>query len=449
MKIRIFWVIKKAEIVCPLKTGVSVYASLGYYLQKNRYLCVLFLHFELHMKFTEFNLNDQLLEAISYMNFDDATPIQEKAIPEIINRKDLIACAQTGTGKTAAFILPVLNELSEFKETAVHTLIIVPTRELALQIDQQIQGFSYFVHVSSCPVYGGGDGADFEVERKALLGNAEIIVATPGKLISHLKMGYVKFEKIKHLILDEADKMLDMGFYEDIQKIISYIPKQRQTLMFSATMPPKIRTLASQILKNPKEISLELSKPAEGVLQASYLVFEKQKTALIKHLIVNKPEYDSILIFTSTKSKISEIVRGLKGNDFSIEGISSDLEQQEREEVLSRFRSRKTRVLVATDVISRGIDIKDINLVINYDVPHDAEDYVHRVGRTARAKTTGIAITLISESDMQKFKRIEDLIESNIIKLPTPPEIGESPVWNPKPIFKYKKPRFKGKGKRK
>lgn len=401
------------------------------------------------MKFTEFNLNDQLLEAISYMDFDEATPIQEMAIPEIIQENDLIACAQTGTGKTAAFILPILNKLSGIKGTSINTLIIVPTRELALQIDQQIQGFSYFVPVSSCPVYGGGDGNDFEMERKALLGNAEIIVATPGKLISHLQMGYVKFEEIKHLILDEADKMLDMGFYEDIQKIISYIPKERQTLMFSATMPPKIRTLASQILKNPKEISIELSKPAEGVLQASYLVFEKQKTALIKYLILNKPDYDSILIFTSTKSKVFEIVRGLRAKDYSIEGISSDLEQKDREEVLSRFRSKRTRVLVATDVISRGIDIKDINLIINYDVPQDAEDYVHRVGRTARAKTTGVALTLINEDDMYKFKRIEDLIDREIIKIPTPPEIGESPAWNPQPVRKYKKPRYKGKGKRK
>lgn len=399
------------------------------------------------MKFTDFNLNENVLEAISYMGFDEATPIQEMAIPEIMNEKDLIACAQTGTGKTAAFILPILDKLAGTQGTSVNTLIIVPTRELALQIDQQIQGFSYFVSVSSCPVYGGGDGNDFEVERKALLGNADIIVATPGKLISHLKMGYVKFNEIKHLILDEADKMLDMGFYDDIQKIISFIPKERQTLMFSATMPPKIRTLASQILKDPKEISIELSKPAEGVLQASYLVFDANKITLIKSLITDKPEYDSILVFTSTKSKVFEIVRGLRSKDHYIEGISSDLEQQEREEVLSRFRSKQTRILVATDVISRGIDIKDINLVINYDVPADAEDYVHRVGRTARANTTGVAITLINENDMQRFDKIEKLIDREIIKIPTPIEIGESPVWNPKPVRKYKKPRYKGKRK--
>ncbi|MBI9054364.1 MAG: DEAD/DEAH box helicase [Bacteroidales bacterium] len=400
------------------------------------------------MKFTEFNLDEQLLEAISYMGFDTATPIQEKSIPEIMKEKDLIACAQTGTGKTAAFILPILNKLSQANYKSVNTLIIVPTRELALQIDQQIQGFSYFVPVSSLPVYGGGDGSDFETERKALSGNTDIIVATPGKLLSHLKMGYVKFENIKHLILDEADKMLDMGFSEDIKKIISFIPKKRQTLMFSATMPPKIRTLANEILHAPEEISIELSKPAEGVLQAAYLVYDTQKTDIIKKLIADKPDYDSILIFTSTKSKVSEIARGMKGQGYSVEGISSDLEQQQREDVLSRFRSKRTRVLVATDVISRGIDIKDINLIINYDVPMDAEDYVHRVGRTARANTTGVALTLINENDMQRFKRIEDLIEREIIKMPVPAEMGESPKWNPKPAFKNKR-KFKSKSKRK
>ena len=394
------------------------------------------------MKFTEFKLNEQLLEAISYMGFDEATPVQAKAIPEITNDNDLIACAQTGTGKTAAFVLPVLDKLSKEEQTSVKTLIIVPTRELAIQIDQEIQGFSYFTDINSRPVYGGGDGQDYETERNALLGNADIIVATPGKLILHLKMGYVKFDDIKYLILDEADRMLDMGFYDDIMKIVSYLPKKRQTLMFSATMPPKIRTLANQILKDPAEINIELSKPAEGILQAGYLVYEEQKSALISHLIRDKQEYESILIFTSTKSNVSKIVRKLKGNDFSIEGISSDLEQREREEVLSRFRSRRTRVLVATDVISRGIDIKDIHLIINYDVPGDAEDYVHRVGRTARAEATGVAITLINEDDMIRFQRIEKLIESKIIKLPVPPDIGQSPEWKTSPRQKPKKKRY-------
>jgi superfamily II DNA/RNA helicase len=397
------------------------------------------------MKFTEFKLNEQLLEAISYMGFDEATPVQAKAIPEITDGNDLIACAQTGTGKTAAFVLPVLDKLSKEAQTSVKTLIIVPTRELAIQIDQEIQGFSYFTDINSRPVYGGGDGQDYETERNALLGNADIVVATPGKLLLHLKMGYVKFDDIKYLILDEADRMLDMGFYDDIMNIVSYLPKKRQTLMFSATMPPKIRTLANQILKNPAEINIELSKPAEGILQAGYLVYEEQKSALISHLIKDKQEYESILIFTSTKNNVSKIVRNLKKDDFSVEGISSDLEQREREEVLSRFRSRRTRVLIATDVISRGIDIKDIHLIINYDVPGDAEDYVHRVGRTARAEATGVALTLVNENDMIRFKRIEELIEVEIIKLPVPPEIGQSPEWKTKP---RRKPQKKGYKKR-
>ncbi|MGE0089613.1 MAG: DEAD/DEAH box helicase [Bacteroidales bacterium] len=371
------------------------------------------------------------MEAISYMGFDNATPIQEQAIPSILEGRDLIACAQTGTGKTAAYVLPVLHKISLKKHSGIKILIIVPTRELALQIDQQIQGFSYFVPNNSLPVYGGGDGNSFDSERKALTSNTDIIVATPGKLIAHLKMGYVNFSELDYLILDEADKMLDMGFFEDIQRIVSFLPKKRQTLMFSATMPPKIRLLAKQILTNPTEITLELSKPAEGVMQAAYLVFDNQKTPLINKLINNNEEYDSILIFTSTKSKVSEIVRGLRNKKYQVEGISSNLEQKEREEVLSRFRSKRTRVLVATDVLSRGIDIKDISLIINYDAPQDSEDYVHRVGRTARANTTGVALTLINEKDMIRFKEIENLIERDIIKLSVPTELGESPKWNP------------------
>jgi superfamily II DNA/RNA helicase len=382
------------------------------------------------MNFKELNLSETLLEAISYMGFEEATPIQEQAIPAILNKKDMIACAQTGTGKTAAFILPVLNELlKEEEQHKTRVLVIVPTRELALQIDQQIQGFSYFTNAESIAIYGGGTGSEWEQQKKALTRGSEIVVATPGKLISHLNMGYVKFDDIKYLILDEADRMLDMGFYDDIQKIITYLPKNRQTLMFSATMPPKIKKLASRTLKNPVEITIGLSKPAEGVLQEAFLAYETQKTPLIKKLIADKPEAKSVLIFTSTKKKVSSIVRGLRGNGYRVEGISSDLEQIRREEVLSGFRAKQTRVLVATDVLSRGIDIKDIDIVINYDVPGDAEDYVHRVGRTARAETTGLAITLINEDDMYKFGRIEALIGKEVLKLPVPAELGESPQW--------------------
>ncbi len=398
------------------------------------------------MNFKELNLSETLLEAISYMGFEEATPIQEQAIPAILDKKDLIACAQTGTGKTAAFILPVLNELlQEEEQHKTRVLVIVPTRELALQIDQQIQGFSYFTNAESIAIYGGGTGSEWEQQKRALTRGSEIVVATPGKLISHLNMGYVKFEHLKYLILDEADRMLDMGFYDDIQKIISYLPKKRQTLMFSATMPPKIKTLAAKTLHQPVEITIGLSKPAEGVLQEAFLTYEAQKTSLIKKLIADRPEAKSILIFTSTKRKVNDIVRGLRGGGYKVEGISSDLEQTRREDVLRGFRSKQTRVLVATDVLSRGIDIKDIDIVINYDVPGDAEDYVHRVGRTARAATTGLAITLINEDDMYKFSRIEALIGKEVTKLPLPCDMGEGPAWKPNQRFSGKK-RYPRKG---
>ncbi len=388
------------------------------------------------MTFNDFGLNETLLEAINYLGFETPTPIQQKAIGPIMKGRDLIGSAQTGTGKTAAFLLPILNELVEEHEHVTGTLIIVPTRELAIQIDQHVQGFAYFTPVESIPIYGGGDGLGWEQQKKALISGTDIIVATPGKLISHLNMGYVKFDKVRHLILDEADRMLDMGFFEDITKIITYLPKERQNLMFSATMPPKIRQLAKQILKDPVEISIAMSKPAEGVLQAAYLVYEAGKVKLINRLIADKPDVQSILIFSSTKKKVFEIVRSLKRHGHQVEGISSDLEQHEREEVLLRFKSKRTRVLVATDVLSRGIDIKEINIVINYDAPNDAEDYVHRVGRTARADATGIAITLINEEDMYKLQSIEELIEQEILKLPIPPDIGDSPKWNPRrPTF--------------
>jgi ATP-dependent RNA helicase RhlE len=402
------------------------------------------------MTFKEFNLDERLEEAIDYMGFEKATPVQEQAIPEIMKGKDMICCAQTGTGKTAAFILPILNRLAVEPYQGTDTLVIVPTRELAVQIHQQIQGFSYFVPVGSLAIYGGGDGSEWEQEKIALtLGNS-IIVATPGKLIAHLRMGYVKFDTIRHLILDEADRMLDMGFYDDIQKIISYLPEKRQTLMFGATMPPKIRELARQALVNPSEINIAMSKPAEGVLQAAYLAHDAQKIPLIHTLIADKPEYQSILIFSATKKSVSDIAKSLKKSEFMVEKISSDLEQREREAVLGRFKARQIRVLVATDVLSRGIDIKDISLVINYNVPADAEDYVHRVGRTARAESTGVALTLVNSEDMYRLKRIEELIGDEIHKLSIPEELGKSPEWNPgyrSGHSKFRRKQQKGKKK--
>lgn len=396
------------------------------------------------MKFTELGLAEEIIEAIGYMGFEEATPIQEQSIPIIMDGKDIIACAQTGTGKTAAFILPTLHKLFvEKKGEVTRALIICPTRELAVQIEKQIQGFTYFLGLHSIAIYGGGSGNAWVQEKEALSQGADIIVATPGKLISHLNMGYVDFSSVDFLILDEADRMLDMGFKADIEKIASFLPESRQNLMFSATMPPKIRDLAKKILNDPEQISISISKPAAGVLQAVYLVHENQKLGLITKLIRDKPNYKRIIVFSSRKKKVTDIVRALKRERFNVEGMSSDYEQAEREAVLSNFRTKKTRIVVATDVLSRGIDIKDINLVINYDTPSNAEDYVHRVGRTARADTTGVAITFVNEDDMEAFNDIEVLIESEIMKLAPPPELGVGPEWNPK----RRKKKHYGKGR--
>ncbi len=384
------------------------------------------------MNFTELKLNKLLLEGISYLGFETATPIQEKVIPHILEDRDLIACAQTGTGKTAAFVLPILNKLIGKEDNTIDTLIIVPTRELAIQIDQQIQGLSYFVSAGSIAVYGGGDGKDWEAQKAALKNGTDIIVATPGKLLSHIKMGYVNFKNLKHLVLDEADKMLDMGFIDDIQTIISFLPAKRQTLMFSATMSNSIRRLAQKALHNPVEITLSMSKPAEGVDQKVYLIYEEQKVKLISHILLERKQYDSILIFTSTKSKVNEIVRALNRYGFPSHGISSNLDQDQREEVLSAFRSKQIRILVATDVMSRGIDVKEINMVINFDVPHDADDYVHRVGRTARVNAKGEAITLVIPKEKYELRKIEQLIDTVIPKLEPPVDIGPLPKWDDK-----------------
>jgi len=381
------------------------------------------------LKFIDFNLDNDLLEALSYMGFEDATPIQEQAIPLILENKDMIACAQTGTGKTAAFVLPVLEKLVNRKQQGTNTLIIVPTRELAIQIEQQIQGFSYFLNVGSIAIYGGGEGKDFTQQKVALKKGVDIVIATPGKLLSHLNLGYVDFSTVEHLILDEADRMLDMGFIDDLNKIITYLPKKRQTLMFSATMPDNIRKFARQILYKPSEISLSIAKPAEGVNQQVYLAHDEQKFKLLNMLLKERDEYNSILIFTSTKSKVNEIVRSLNRAKLPAKGISSNLDQDEREEVLRGFRSKRTRILVATDLMSRGIDVKEINLVVNFDVPQDAEDYVHRVGRTARVEAKGEAITMVSQRDMSRLRRIEQLIEKELPKQQPPKELGPGPHW--------------------
>ncbi|MFK7809771.1 MAG: DEAD/DEAH box helicase [Saprospiraceae bacterium] len=369
------------------------------------------------------------------MGFVEPTPVQQQAIPLILDNKDLIACAQTGTGKTAAFVLPVLNKLASKpdRKSKINTLIIAPTRELAQQIDQQVEGFAYFTGVSSISVYGGGDSSSWDQQKKALKGGADMIIATPGRLISHINLGYVDLSEVKHFILDEADRMLDMGFFDDIMQIFNKTPKAKQSLLFSATMPTKIRQLAKKILHNPEQISLSISKPAAGVLQGAYLTYDNQKVKLIEKLLIGKTDqYQSVIIFTSTKRMVKEITIALNKAGLKSLMISSDLEQEDREKALQSFKSKETQILVATDILARGIDIKEISLVINYDVPHDAEDYVHRVGRTARADSTGVALTFINPRDARKFYAIEQFLEEEINKIPLPPELGEAPAYEPK-----------------
>ncbi|TND01163.1 MAG: DEAD box-related helicase [Bacteroidetes bacterium] len=381
--------------------------------------------------FYDFGFNDGVLDGIEAMNFDKPTPIQEQTIPLTMSGRDVIGCAQTGTGKTAAYLLPIMHHLLENpNRTGVGALILSPTRELALQIDQAATGFCYFSGLGTRAVYGGGDAVSFENEKKALTKGADIIIATPGRLLAHLNLGYVNFSNLQHLILDEADRMLDMGFFDDIMRIVKGLPENRQTLMFSATMPPRIRQLASKILKNPAQVNIAISKPAEGIVQQAYCTYDTQKIPLLVNLLAND-QHVSIIIFSSTKIKVKEIERELKRLKYSAAAIHSDLEQNEREEVLRSFRNRNLRMLVATDVLSRGIDIENISLVINFDVPGDAEDYVHRVGRTARAESTGMAITLINEFDMSRFASIEKLIGYEIPKLPLPGDLGEGPAYNP------------------
>ena len=380
------------------------------------------------LKFTEFGLTPAILEGLDAMGFENATPIQEQAIPKIMNGQDILACAQTGTGKTAAFLLPILHTLTESPSDYIDTLILEPTRELVMQVDQQLQGFSYFTSVSAIAVYGGRDGHSMEIEKRALKQGAGIIVATPGRLIAHIDLGYVKFDKLRHLVLDEADRMLDMGFAPDIMKIVNELPRKRQTLMFSATMPGQIRKLAKELLNSPAEISLAISKPAENIIQVAYAVEDEVKIPLAELLLSGKKQLQRVIIFVSTKIKVRELADRLARRGLKAAAIHSDLEQSEREERLLAFRNGSLPIVVATDVLSRGIDIKGIDVVINFDVPGDGEDYVHRIGRTARADASGVAITFVNRKDRGRFKRIEELIDTQIRLLPPPPEVASIPV---------------------
>ena len=393
------------------------------------------------MNFTTFKFGNELQEGLDIMGFDKATPIQEQAIPIIQEGRDLIACAQTGTGKTAAFVLPILDKLTKIHPSnKVKAIIIAPTRELAKQIDMQIEGFAYFTNSSSYPIYGGGTGVEFDNQKQALKKGADIIICTPGRLLAHLDFDYFDTSAVEFLILDEADRMLDMGFYDDIITITKQLPKKRQTLMFSATMPHKIRELATKLLKNPASISLAISKPAAGITQTAYMCHDSQKVNLVREILRAKgKDLSHVLIFASSIKSVREIKKTLTKAGMRASEMHSGLEQEQREETIRDFKSKKIRILVATDILSRGIDIKGIELVINYEVPHDAEDYVHRIGRTARADSTGEAITFINPKQVRDFMDIEKLIEKEVPKLNLPQGFETAPEYQIVPKEKKKK----------
>lgn len=376
------------------------------------------------MKFTEFGFEPGLIEGLDAMGFEKATPIQEQAIPSIVEGKDVLACAQTGTGKTAAFLLPIINAISRHEHEGIHTIVIGPTRELVMQVDQQLEAFSYFTGVSGIPIYGGRGGQEMEQEKRALKQGVDMIIATPGRFKMHIELGYVNLNTVKCVILDEADRMLDMGFAPDIMNIINKIPRDRQTLLFSATMPTQIRKFAKELLKDPVEISIAISKPAENILQGVYEVSNPGKIPLTVSLLKNKKDKKAI-IFAGTKKQVRDLHKELQRNGLNTCSIHSDLEQKEREEALLSFKNGTTKIAVATDVLARGIDINDIDLVINFDVPSDGEDYVHRIGRTARAEASGVALTYVNGEDAYKIKRIEKLIDMQIHRIPLPPDLAE------------------------
>ncbi len=395
------------------------------------------------MTFEETYLNDNILDALYDMHFEEMTPIQEQCIPKILDGQDLIGVAQTGTGKTAAYLLPILSMLDDggYPRDAVNCIIMSPTRELAQQIDQAMQGFGYYLDgVSSVAVYGGNDGNRFDVETKGLKMGADVIIATPGRLLSHIRMGHLDLSKLSFFVLDEADRMLDMGFSDDILSIAKMLPEGHQTIMFSATMPDKIQQLARTLLDHPAEVKIAVSKPAEKIQQSAYVCYEPQKLGIIRNLF-KAGELQRVIIFSGKKDKVKDITRELKHMKINCASMHSDLSQAERDDVMFRFKAGQVDVLVATDIVSRGIDIDDILMVINYDVPHDAEDYVHRIGRTARAQRDGVAITFVSEADMRYFADIERFLEKDIQKNPLPEGLGEGPE------YKASAPRKNSRGK--
>ena len=401
------------------------------------------------MTFEETYLNDNILDALYDMHFEEMTPIQERCIPHILDGRDVLGVAQTGTGKTAAYLLPILSMLDDgdYPEDAINCVVMAPTRELAQQIDQAMEGFSYYLpDVSSIAVYGGNDGGRFDQELKSLRGGAPVVIATPGRLLSHLKVGNLNLARTSFFVLDEADRMLDMGFIDDIMQITKLLPHDCQKVMFSATMPSKVRELAVSLLHNPIEVKLKVSRPADKIKQQAYVCYDPQKLLIIDHLF-QAGDLQRVIIFCGKKDRVKDIARQLRRLKINCAPMHSDLTQQERDEVMYRFKAGQVDVLVATDIVSRGIDIDDIRIVINFDVPHDAEDYVHRIGRTARADRDGQAITFISDRDIRRFKQIEQFLGKEVEKLPLPQDVGEGPEYKAAPSSENsKRHRHRSKG---
>ena len=396
------------------------------------------------MTFEETYLNDNILDALYDMHFEEMTPIQEKCIPEILDGHDVLGVAQTGTGKTAAYLLPILSMLDDggYPEDAINCVVMAPTRELAQQIDQAMEGFSYYLdNVSSIAVYGGNDGIRFDQETKGLRGGAPVVIATPGRLLSHLKMGSLDLSRTSFFVLDEADRMLDMGFSDDIMQINKLLPETCQKVMFSATMPSKIRELAVSLLRNPVEVKLKVSRPADKIQQSAYICYEPQKLGIIQH-IFKSGDLQRVIIFCGKKDRVKDVTRELKKMKINCAAMHSDLTQAERDEVMYRFKAGHIDVLCATDIVARGIDIDDILMVINFDVPHDSEDYVHRIGRTARADRDGVAITFVSDRDISKFMQIERFLNKEVTKNALPESLGEGPEY--KASAKKSVPRGRG-----
>ena len=383
------------------------------------------------MTFEQTYLNDNILDALYDMHFEEMTPIQERCIPEILDGRDVLGVAQTGTGKTAAYLLPILSMLDDgnYPDDAINCVVMSPTRELAQQIDQAMQGFAYYIDdVSSIAVYGGNDGARFDQETRGLRQGAPVVIATPGRLLAHLKMGSLDLSRTSFFVLDEADRMLDMGFSDDIMQINALLPKDCQKVMFSATMPSKIREMAVSLLRDPVEIKLKVSRPADKIQQSAYVCYDPQKVKIIEHLF-KSGDLKRVIIFCGKKDRVKDINRTLQKLNINCAPMHSDLTQAERDDVMYRFKAGQVDVLVATDIVARGIDIDDIAIVINFDVPHDSEDYVHRIGRTARADRDGVAITFINEKDVSRFMQIEHFLQKDVEKRPLPEGIGEGPEY--------------------